>query len=92
MSKSNIPNNITPTPPKTTRVLPHVTKNLHEVYTLGKKLGEVNLKGHYSERQTVKLIGTIVEDVDACHSLGVMHRDFKHEIFFYCVDKDVVLS
>jgi calcium-dependent protein kinase len=40
MSKSNILNNTTLTPPKTTWVLPRVTKNLHEVYTLGKKLGE----------------------------------------------------
>jgi len=40
MSKSNIPNNTTLTPPKTSWVLPYVTENLREVYTLGRKLGQ----------------------------------------------------
>ncbi|KAM1281633.1 hypothetical protein ACFX13_022647 [Malus domestica] len=33
------------------------------------------LNGHYSEREAVKLIKTIVGVVEACHSLGVMYRD-----------------
>jgi len=48
MSKSNIPNNTTLTPPKTTTVLPHVTNNLHEVYTLGKKHGWRSIRYHIS--------------------------------------------
>ncbi|KEH41721.1 calcium-dependent kinase family protein [Medicago truncatula] len=83
MSKSNIPNNTTLTPPKTTTVLPHVTNNLHEVYTLGEELFDgIMQKGHYSDRQVATLIRTIVEVVEACHSLGVMHRGLKPEKFF----------
>ncbi|KAL7208884.1 hypothetical protein ACSBR1_030590 [Camellia fascicularis] len=37
-------------------------------------------KGHYNERNTARLTKTIVGVVEACHSLGVMHRDLKPEI------------
>ncbi|XP_004503020.1 calcium-dependent protein kinase SK5 [Cicer arietinum] len=41
MSKSNTTSNtVAPQPPKPTWVLPYVTENLREVYTLGRKLGQ----------------------------------------------------
>ena len=45
-------------------------------------------KGHYSEREAAKLMKTVVEVVDACHSLGVMHRDLKPDNFLFDSDKE----
>lgn len=50
-------------------------------------------KGHYSEKEAVKLIKTIVEVVEACHSLGVVHRDLKPENFLFdSVSEDAKLK
>ncbi|WRX30389.1 Protein kinase domain - like 10 [Theobroma cacao] len=49
----------------------------------GELFDRIVAKGHYSEREAVKLIKTIVGVVEACHSLGVMHRDLKPENFLF---------
>ncbi|KAG2698584.1 hypothetical protein I3843_07G157300 [Carya illinoinensis] len=49
----------------------------------GELFDRIVQKGHYSEREAVKLIKTIVGVVEACHSLGVMHRDLKPENFLF---------
>ncbi|KAI4346390.1 hypothetical protein L6164_007288 [Bauhinia variegata] len=49
----------------------------------GELFDRILQKGHYSEREAVKLIKTIVGVVEACHSLGVMHRDLKPENFLF---------
>ncbi|RYR36578.1 hypothetical protein Ahy_A09g041546 isoform B [Arachis hypogaea] len=49
----------------------------------GELFDRIIQKGHYSEREAVKLIKTIVGVVEACHSLGVMHRDLKPENFLF---------
>ncbi|KAE8126173.1 hypothetical protein FH972_020916 [Carpinus fangiana] len=45
-------------------------------------------KGHYSEKEAAKLMKTVVEVVDACHSLGVMHRDLKPDNFLFDSDEE----
>jgi calcium-dependent protein kinase len=52
----------------------------------GELLHRIVRKGHYSEREAAKLMKTVVEVVDACHSHGVMHRDLKPENFLF--DRD----
>ncbi|KEH41722.1 calcium-dependent kinase family protein [Medicago truncatula] len=48
-------------------------------------------KGHYSDRQAPTLTRTIVEFLEACPYLGVMHKDLKPENFlFEYVDEDVL--
>ncbi|KAG2692615.1 hypothetical protein I3760_08G060500 [Carya illinoinensis] len=49
----------------------------------GELFDRIVQKGHYSEREAVKLITTIVGVVESCHSLGVMHRDLKPENFLF---------
>ncbi|KAF7811719.1 calcium-dependent protein kinase 11 [Senna tora] len=49
----------------------------------GELFDRIIQKGHYSEKEAVKLIRTIVGVVEACHSLGVMHRDLKPENFLF---------
>ncbi|XP_041021556.1 calcium-dependent protein kinase 11-like isoform X1 [Juglans microcarpa x Juglans regia] len=49
----------------------------------GELFDRIVQKGHYSEREAVKLIKTIVGVVESCHSLGVMHRDLKPENFLF---------
>lgn len=39
--------------------------------------------GHYTEKQASDVSRVIVSVVDACHSLGVMHRDLKPEKFLF---------
>ncbi|XP_010521536.1 PREDICTED: calcium-dependent protein kinase 12 [Tarenaya hassleriana] len=59
----------------------------------GELFDRIVKKGHYSEREAVKLIKTIVGVVEACHSLGVMHRDLKPENFLFGgVDDDAPLK
>ncbi|XP_062158251.1 calcium-dependent protein kinase SK5-like [Alnus glutinosa] len=52
----------------------------------GELLRRIVRKGNYSEREAAKLMKTVVEVVDACHSHGVMHRDLKPENFLF--DRD----
>ncbi|XP_028782877.1 calcium-dependent protein kinase 4-like [Neltuma alba] len=54
----------------------------------GELFDRIIQKGHYSEREAVKLIKTIVGVVEACHSLGVMHRDLKPENFLFDSSSD----
>ena len=49
----------------------------------GELFDRIVAKGHYSEKQAVQLIKTIVGVVEGCHSLGVMHRDLKPENFLF---------
>ncbi|OIW06564.1 hypothetical protein TanjilG_03958 [Lupinus angustifolius] len=49
----------------------------------GELFDRIIQKGHYSEKEAVKLIKTIVGVVEACHSLGVIHRDLKPENFLF---------
>ncbi|XP_021896063.1 calcium-dependent protein kinase 11-like [Carica papaya] len=59
----------------------------------GELFDRIVAKGHYSEREAVKLIKTIVGVVEACHSLGVMHRDLKPENFLFDTpDEDAKLK
>lgn len=59
----------------------------------GELFDRIVKKGHYSEKEAVKLIKTIVEVVEACHSLGVVHRDLKPENFLFdSVSEDAKLK
>ncbi|KAK9292580.1 hypothetical protein L1049_020554 [Liquidambar formosana] len=59
----------------------------------GELFDRIVKKGHYSEREAVKVIKTIVGVVEACHSLGVMHRDLKPENFLFArTDEDAALK
>lgn len=49
----------------------------------GELFDRIVKKGHYSEKEAVKLIKVIVGVVQTCHSLGVMHRDLKPENFLF---------
>ncbi|KAI3723694.1 hypothetical protein L2E82_35450 [Cichorium intybus] len=49
----------------------------------GELFDRIVQKGQYSEREAAKLIKTIVGVVEACHSLGVMHRDLKPDNFLF---------
>ncbi|AAF79386.1 F15O4.8 [Arabidopsis thaliana] len=59
-----------------------------EVCEGGELFDRIVSKGHFSEREAVKLIKTILGVVEACHSLGVMHRDLKPENFLFDSPKD----
>ncbi|KAK6938525.1 Protein kinase domain [Dillenia turbinata] len=54
-----------------------------ELCSGGDLFDQIVKRGHYSEKQAVKLIKTVVEVVEACHSLGVVHRDLKPENFLF---------
>ncbi|KAG7568034.1 Protein kinase domain [Arabidopsis thaliana x Arabidopsis arenosa] len=54
----------------------------------GELFDRIVSKGHFSEREAVKLIKTILGVVEACHSLGVMHRDLKPENFLFDSESD----
>ncbi|KAK6939762.1 EF-hand domain, partial [Dillenia turbinata] len=54
-----------------------------ELCSGGELFDQIVKRGHYSEKQAVKLIKTIVGVVEACHSLGVVHRDLKPENFLF---------
>ncbi|XP_024020446.1 calcium-dependent protein kinase 11 isoform X2 [Morus notabilis] len=54
-----------------------------EVCAGGELFDRIVEKGHYSEKEAVKLIRTIVGVVETCHSLGVVHRDLKPENFLF---------
>ncbi|KAL5558459.1 hypothetical protein UlMin_034670 [Ulmus minor] len=59
----------------------------------GELFDKIVQKGHYSEKEAVKLIKTIVGVVETCHSLGVMHRDLKPENFLFdTMDDDAKLK
>ena len=59
-----------------------------EVCEGGELFDRIVAKGHFSEREAVKLIKTILAVVEACHSLGVMHRDLKPENFLFDSPKE----
>ncbi|KAI3690264.1 hypothetical protein L2E82_48243 [Cichorium intybus] len=46
-----------------------------ELCASGDLFDRIVQKGQYSEREAAKLIKTIVGVVEACHLLGLMHRD-----------------
>ncbi|MFS7909672.1 putative protein kinase CAMK-CDPK family [Helianthus anomalus] len=48
----------------------------------GELFDRIAQKGHYLEQKAADPIRTIVGVVEACHSLGVMHRDLNRRIFF----------
>jgi calcium-dependent protein kinase len=51
-----------------------------ELYASGELFDRIIAKGHYSERESPKLIKTMVRVVEVCHSLGVMHQDLKPKL------------
>lgn len=68
----------------------HIVMQLSEGGELYDKIVQ---NGHYSERQVVTLIKTIVKVVKSCHSLGVMRMDLKLGNFFLdTVDEDAKLK
>jgi calcium-dependent protein kinase len=51
-----------------------------ELYASGELFDRIIAKGYYSERESPKLIKTMVRVVEVCHSLGVMHQDLKPKL------------
>ncbi|XP_042045900.1 calcium-dependent protein kinase 26-like isoform X2 [Salvia splendens] len=49
----------------------------------GELFDRIVQRGHYSEKKAAELTRTIVGVLEACHSLGVMHRDVKPENFLF---------
>jgi calcium-dependent protein kinase len=49
----------------------------------GELFDRIVQKGHYTERKAVELARVIVGVVEACHSMGVMHRDLKPKNFLF---------
>ncbi|KAK4371743.1 hypothetical protein RND71_007127 [Anisodus tanguticus] len=59
-----------------------------ELCTGGDLFDRIIKRGHYSERQVAELARTIVGVVEACHSLGVMHRYLKPENFLFVNEEE----
>lgn len=59
-----------------------------ELCTGGELFDRILNKGHYTERKAAELARTIVGVVEACHSLGVMHRDLKPEKFLFVNEEE----
>lgn len=54
----------------------------------GELLVRIKAKGHYSARAAASIFRAIMNFVDSCHSLCVMHRDIKPDNFlFSCKDE-----
>lgn len=49
----------------------------------GELFDRIIQRGHYTERKAAELARLILNVVEACHSLGVMHRDLKLENFLF---------
>ncbi|KAL1545619.1 Calcium-dependent protein kinase 25 [Salvia divinorum] len=49
----------------------------------GELFDRIVKRGHYSEKKAAELTRTIVGVLEACHSMGVMHRDVKPENFLF---------
>ena len=54
----------------------------------GELFDRIIQRGHYSEKAAAQLARVIIGVVEACHSLGVMHRDFKPENFLFVNQKE----
>ncbi|XP_039068373.1 calcium-dependent protein kinase 20-like [Hibiscus syriacus] len=49
----------------------------------GELFDRIIQRGHYTERKAIKLARIMIGVVQACHSLGVMHRELKPENFLF---------
>ncbi|KAK9084826.1 hypothetical protein Sjap_025237 [Stephania japonica] len=52
-----------------------------ELCSGGELFDQIISKGHYSEREAVRIFRGVVNVVSVCHFMGVMHRDLKPENF-----------
>ncbi|CAI5463864.1 unnamed protein product [Closterium sp. Yama58-4] len=65
--------------------LVHTVESQKEVHLImelcegGELFDRIQDKGYYSERQAAKVIRTVVDVLQHCHSHGVLHRDLKPE-------------
>ena len=37
---------------------------------------------HYTEKQAVEAFRPLADAIRYCHSMGIVHRDLKHKIFY----------
>ncbi|KAF3526678.1 hypothetical protein F2Q69_00050526, partial [Brassica cretica] len=59
-----------------------------EICEGGELFDRIVARGHYSERDAVAVMKTILEVVQICHENGVMHRDLKPENFLFANKKE----
>ncbi|XWS56098.1 hypothetical protein CRYUN_Cryun09bG0057200 [Craigia yunnanensis] len=54
----------------------------------GELFDRIVKRGHYTERKAAELSRTVVGVIEACHSMGVMHRDLMPENFLFVNEEE----
>ncbi|KAK8946342.1 Calcium-dependent protein kinase 2 [Platanthera zijinensis] len=66
-------------------------KSVHLVMELcagGELFDRIIAKGHYTERAAAGIFRAIMNVVNTCHFMGVIHRDFKPENFLFATEDE----